>query len=49
MIPNRKEWHYVEVKKKSTLLIGMTSKNNGDFYCLNCLYSFGAKNKCEYH
>ena len=27
-------------KKLSTLLRGITSKNNGDFYCLNCLHSF---------
>ena len=24
-------------------------KNNGDFYCLNCLYSFRTKNKLESH
>ena len=25
----------------------MTSKKNGDFYCLNCLHSFRTKNKLE--
>ena len=31
-------WHYLSVKKLSTLLRGITSKNN--FYCLNCLNFF---------
>ena len=38
MIPNGEGWHYLEVKKSSTLLRSVTSKNNSDFYCLNCLY-----------
>ena len=33
-------WHYPPIKKLSTLLRGITSNNNGDFYCLNCLHSF---------
>ena len=28
---------------------GITSKKNGDFYCLNCLTPFRAKNTPEYH
>ena len=31
------------------LLRGITSKHDGDFYCLNCLYSFATENKCEFH
>ena len=27
--------HYLAVKKLSALLRGTTSKNHGDFYCLN--------------
>ena len=27
------------------LLRGITSENNGDSYCLNCLYSFRTENK----
>ena len=27
-------------KKIISLLRGITSKHDGDFYCLNCLYSF---------
>ena len=30
-------------------LRGITSKNNGDFYCLNCLHSFRTKSKLESH
>ena len=33
--------------KLSALLKGIASKNNGDFYCLNCLHSFRTKNKFE--
>ena len=42
MIPNEEKegWHYLAVKKISTLLHGITSKNDGCFYCLNCLHSF---------
>ena len=42
-------WHYLALKKLSALLRGKTSKNNGDFYCLNCLHFFRTKNKLESH
>ena len=42
-----KQWHYLAVKQLSALLRRITSKNNGDFYCLNCLHSFRTKNKLE--
>ena len=32
-------------KKLSALFCKMTSKRDRDFYCLNCLHSFGTKNK----
>ena len=35
------------VKNKLFLLRGVTPKNNGDFYCLNCLHSFRTKTKLE--
>ena len=35
--------HYLAVKKLSALLREVTSKNNGDFYCLNSLHSFRTK------
>ena len=34
-------------KKTSTLLRGVTSKNNGDFYCLSCHHLFRTKNTLE--
>ena len=37
-------WHYLSVKKLSTLLRGMTLKHHDDFYCLNCLHSFRTEN-----
>ena len=32
-------WHYLAVKILSALLKKITSKNNGNPYCLNCLDS----------
>ena len=49
MIPNREKWHYFAVKKLSALLREITSNKDRDFYCLNCLHSFGKKNKIESH
>ena len=43
------KWHYIAVKKPSALLRGITSKNSGDCYCLNCLHSFRTKNKLDLH
>ena len=49
MVPNEEEegWHYLTVKKLSALLHRITSKNKGDFYCLNCLHFFRTKNKLK--
>ena len=41
----KKQWHYLAVKKLSALLRGITSKDPGDFYCLNCLHSFATEKK----
>ena len=49
MIPNEKGWYYLAVKKLFALLRGITSKNNGGFYCLNCLRSFRTENKLLCH
>ena len=52
MISNReKQWHYLAVKKISALFRGITSKekDNGDFYCLNCLNYFTSNSKLESH
>ena len=43
----QQQWHYLAVKKLSALLRGITLKNNGDFYCLNCLNSFWTKSTLE--
>ena len=47
MIPNEEKegWHYLA----SALLHGITSKHEGDFYCLNCLHSFRTENKLKSH
>ena len=31
------KWHYLTLRSLSALLRGITSNNNGDFYCLNFL------------
>ena len=49
MISNSENWHYVTVKNLSGLLRGITSKHEGDFYCLNCFYLYRTKNKLEAH
>ena len=49
MIPNGEGWYYLVIKKISALLRGISSKHDGDFYCLNCLHLFRPKNKLEYH
>ena len=49
MIPNGEGWHYFPVKKLPALLRGITSKDHGDFYCLNCLHSFATESKRKSH
>ena len=49
MIPNGERWYCIALKKLQALLRGITWKNNGDFHCFNCLYSFRTKNKLESH
>ena len=44
-----KIWHYLAVKSSFTLLRGITSKHDGDFYCLNCLHSYSTKDKVKKH
>ena len=46
---NQLRMPYLEVKKLSALLIGITSKHDGEFYCLNCLHSFAIESKRESH
>ena len=44
-----KKWHYLPVKSLSALLRGISSSNNGDFYCLNCFHSYRTLNKLKKH
>ena len=39
MITGGEKWYYLAAKNLSGLFRGKTSKNNGDFHCLNCLHS----------
>ena len=36
-------------KKLSALFKGITSKHDGDFYCLNCFHSYRTENKLKKH
>ena len=49
MITDGEKWHYLAVKRLSALLRGITSKHDGDFYCLNCFQSYTTKNKLKKH
>ena len=37
------------IKRLSGLLIGVTSNNNSDFYCIICVHSFKTKDKFKEH
>ena len=39
----KRGWHCFAVKEISALLQGITSKNNGNFYCSNRIHSFRTK------
>ena len=43
------QWHYLVVKDLLALSREVTSKNNGDFYYLNCRHSFKTNKKLESH
>ena len=49
MITDGEKWHYLVVNNLSGLLRGIASNHYGDFYCLNCFYSYRTKNKLEAH
>ena len=49
MTPNGEGWRYLAAEHLLALFRGITSKNNGDFYCLNCPHSLRTKNKLESH
>ena len=45
MITDSKKCHYLAVKELSALLRGITSKHDGDFYCLYWLHSYKKKHR----
>ena len=45
-IPNKKGWHYIAA---SALLRRISSKHNGELYCLNCIHLVRTKDKPESH
>ena len=47
MITDGKKWHYLAVKKLTALFKEITSNHKGDFYCLNCFYSYSTENKLK--
>ena len=49
MITGGKKCHYLAVKSLSTLLRGITSNRNRDFYCLNCFHLYSTKNRLKKH
>ena len=42
-------WRYLAVKSLPALFRGITSSNNGDFYCFNCFHSYRTLNKLKKH
>ena len=49
MTRNREGWHYIAVKILAALLRAITSKGNGDYYFLNCLYWLRTKSELGSH
>ena len=49
MITDDEKCHYLTVKRLSALFRGITSKHDGDFYCLNCFQSYTTENKLKKH
>ena len=47
MITDGEKWHYLDAKSLSALLRGITSKHEGDLYCLNCFRSYSTKNRLK--
>ena len=45
----KNDCRFILQSKISALLRGTTSKNNGDFYYLNCLHCFRARIKIDLH
>ena len=42
-------WHHLAIKSIPGLLRGVTSKHDGDFYCLDCSSSYTSERKLIKH
>ena len=49
MITDGEQWDYLAIKSLSALFRGITSKHEGDFYCLNCFQTYATENKLKKH
>ena len=49
MISDGEKWHYLIIRSLSALLKSITSKHNGDSYCMNCFHSYRTKEALEKH
>ena len=49
MITDGEKWHYLAVTRLSGLCREITSKHDGDFYCLNYFRPYTTRNKLERH
>ena len=49
MITDGEKWYYLAIKSLSALLRGITSKHEGNFYCLHCFHTYSIKNKLKKH
>ena len=49
MITDGEKWLYLALKYLSALFRRITSKHEGDFYCLNCFQSYTAEYKFKKH
>ena len=49
MVTDGEKWHYLAVKSLSALFRGITSKHDGDFYCLNRFQSYTTEHKLKRH
>ena len=43
------KWHFLAITRIPGLLRGITSRHNGDFYCLNCFHSYSTENRLKEH
>ena len=47
MITDGEKFHYLAVKRLPALVKGITSKHDGNFYCLNCFHAYTTRNSFE--